>query len=244
MRVQSLKFKVQSLNCLLLSLALASGFPICSHAQGTLFQNLNFEAANIPPGTQPGTTLSTSAILPGWVPSVAVDYDDASGGGTLISIDDSNAPFALSSSPLQGKYSVVLFAGPDIGAAGSVSISQTGLVPANALSILMDVAFSPSVLYTTTLGGQQIVMMPLRASANYTVYGGNISAYAGQVEALTITQFPPAPPTVPPSALELDNILFSVNPVPEPGTYGLLLCGAAVFGVTRWKRRASSTFQV
>ena len=63
--------------------ALAFGIPVCGHGQGT-FQNLNFEAASIPPGTQPGTVVSTNSALPGWSASTTLYYNDVSLGGVLI----------------------------------------------------------------------------------------------------------------------------------------------------------------
>jgi len=205
---------------------LASGAEL--FAQGT-FQNLDFESANIPPGTPSGAIVPTSAALPGWnVGAQTLYYDDASLGGPLISIDDAkNIP------PLQGNYSMLLFGGYN----GPSAISQTGLVPANAQSILMDVAFSPSALFTVTLGAQTISMSPVLVLPNYTVYAGNVSAEAGQVEALTISQFDVPPPEVPPPELELDNIIFSPNPIPEPETWSLLLCGAGLLVVIQQFRK-------
>lgn len=202
-----------------------------THGFSQGFMNLDFESANIPPGTPAGTIVSPSAGLPGWYVSAQVlYYDDASLGGAFISIDDAGGPVP----PLEGDYSMLLFGGPD----GPSAISQTGLVPANAQSILMDVAVYPSALFTVTLGGQTISMSPVLVLPNYTVYGGNVSAEAGQVEALTITQFDVPPPQVPPSELELDNIIFSPNPIPEPETWSLLLCGAGLLVVIRRFRKS------
>jgi hypothetical protein len=74
---------------LALLLSAASG-----EAQGT-FQNLSFEAAQIPSGTQPGADLAFSAALPGWSGSYSshmgtaqansVAYDGVSLGGAIIS---------------------------------------------------------------------------------------------------------------------------------------------------------------
>jgi hypothetical protein len=231
-RVQSLKFEVHGFRIVFkLALFLIAG--ISSQAQGA-FQNLDFEAVNVPLGTQPGASL----VLPSWSPS-PIPYDVISTGGAAVAITDSKTQF-INFLPLQGNFSVVLFGGPDIGAAGSSSISQTGIIPANAQSIQMDIAYpagrSFAGAFTVTLGGQQIPMQALQTSSAYVVYGGNISAYAGLIEALTITQFPPAPPTVPPSVVELDNIVFSPTAVPEPETWALILFGAVWFGVRRWNQ--------
>jgi hypothetical protein len=158
------------------------------------FQNLNFEAANIPAGTQPGTEVSTNIGTPGWSASPILVYGGTSTGGAGVTLTYSNNPY-ITSQPLQGNYSVILFGGPDIGVNGASSISQTGLVPANAQSLQMDIAFPfgmiASAPFVVTLDGQSTSMSPLQTLQNYTVYGGNISAYADQVETLSITQFPP-----------------------------------------------------
>jgi hypothetical protein len=205
-------------------------------AQGT-FENLDFEAANIPAGTSAGTTISASEGVPGWSASPYVVYDGASLGGAFVSIIDSKSPYGV----LQGNYSVILFGGSQP-PPGTATLSQTGLVPANAQSIQMDVAYPFGTQFagsfTVALGSQTISMSPLQTLANYTIYGGNVAAYAGDVETLTITQYDVAPPTVPPSAMELDNIIFSNQPIPEPQTWTLLLCGAGALSLWRWKRKA------
>ena len=203
--------------------------PLFVSAQGS-FQNLDFEAANISPGTPAGGIIAASQGIPGWSTSNNVVFDGVSGGGDFVSIIDPNLPGNIS--PLHGTYSVVLFGGGPLGT--PASISQTGLVPANARSIEMDLASSLSPApFVVTLGGQQITMVPLETLPHYTVYGGDISAYAGQVENLTITELSPPPPEVPPSALELDDIVFSPNGVPEPTTRTLLFCGASAFALRR-----------
>jgi len=199
------------------------------------FQNLDFEAAAIPPGTPPSLGISPGIALPGWsISTMYLGYDAASGGGAAISVIDRSAGFA----PLQGSFSVILYAGSGTGVGTSSFISQTGLVPANAQSILMDIAFpfgnTASTRFTVALGGQQIAMAPYQIFANYTVYAGDISTEAGQPnDALTIAEYPPAPPTVPPSSVELDNIVFSPNAVPEPAAWTLFLYGAVLLGVMR-----------
>jgi len=85
------------------------------------------------------------------------------------------------------------------------------------------------------VGVQTINMVPLQTFGNYTLYGGNISAFAGQDETLSFTEPPPA--SNPPSELILDDIVFSTNAVPEPATWALLMCGAGLFGVTRQFRK-------
>ena len=228
-----------------LALFLAAG--ISGKAQGT-FQNLNFEAANIPAGTQPNNDTPIAIGLPGWSAYFTstfgesngvtqIWYDGISLGGSAISISDNNA--GLGFVPLQGRYSAMLFGG------GSTpqyapTISQTGRVPAGRQSLQMEV-YSSGTPFIVTLGGQVINMVPLSTvqlpgfPTHYTIYGGDISAFAGQVAQLSITQ-PPSPDN-PPSELFLDNLVFSPDSVPEPGVLGLSALGALLVGWRILRRR-------
>ena len=198
-----------------------------ANAQGT-FGNLAFESANIPPGTQISTMIPATNAFPKWSSTAPVYYDGLSTGGAIISIIDSNVGAGFQ--PLQGNYSVFLFGGPG----GPTTLSQTGLVPVGTESLLVDLAGSGIPLLIVSLGGQTIQMVPVATSANYTQYGGDISAFAGLQAQLSFTEQPPV--GVPPSVLELDNVLFSTSPVPEPGTMALLFTGALLLGVYRWRK--------
>lgn len=226
-----------------LIICLCLGFAMPAFSQGTAFENLNFESANVSDYSPGYEYVPISQAIPGWsaytvnsrygsIVQTSIWYDTISGGGSLIAINDTNLQGYPG--PLQGNYSAWLFAGPDYGAA---TISQTGLVPANAQSIQMDVAlpFGNIAPWFVALDGVTISMSPLQTLPNYTIYGGNVAPYAGQTETLTITLNPPTAPIVPPSAMELDDIQFSSQQVPEPQTWSLLLCAAAVAGL--WCRR-------
>ena len=224
--------KPQCQKRLLLALIFILPSASSSFAQGS-FQNLDFESANIPAGTQPGTEVSANAAIPGWSASSPLFYDNIGSGGSLVTLTDSNYI-----TPLQGKYSVVLVGGTDTGYNYPSYISQTGLVPANAQSIQMDLSVLgyPTATFVVTLGGQTVSLSPLQTFPNYTVYGGNISAFAGQSETLTITQNPPVGEAAESGLLEVDDIQFSPNVIPEPATCALMLCGATLLGLSRWKR--------
>jgi hypothetical protein len=210
-------------------------------AQG--FVNLNFESANLSGYPAGDMAVPISAAFPGWSAfsintrtvtntATTVWYDALSEGGAAISINDTNTGFGFV--PLQGKYSAMLFGGGGY----TVGISQTGVVPGGTESLEVQVSTSifggPFTPVIVTLGGQTISMAPLQTFPNYTLYGGDVSAFAGQIEALSITEPPPV--GTPPSVVELDNIMFSSNPVAEPGTCGLILCGAVLFGLRRWRK--------
>jgi hypothetical protein len=203
------------------------------------FTNLNFESANV--GGYPVNSMNVpiGAALPGWSASFSnvatgatgslsqVWYDGFSGGGAFISINDTNTGFGFV--PLQGKYSAMLFAGgSDSISMDSVSLSQTGVVPTGSESMQVEIG-NYGYPFIVSLGGQTINMVPLATFSTYTLYGADVAQFAGQVETLSFTL--PPPPNTPPSFLELDDIIFSASPVPEPGTCGLILCGAVLFGL-------------
>jgi hypothetical protein len=211
--------------CVLALLLIAAG----GLAQGT-FQNLDFESAQIPSGTRPGSGASINSAFPGWTPSVAF-YDGASlGGAAICIIDQLNA----GDKPLQGSYSAYLFGGSDpFQGPTSMTISQTGLVPNGTTSLLMDVYAWFS--FTVSLGGQPVNMVPLQTFPSYTLYGGDISAFAGQTAKLSITA-PPAPyGMVNPNGVLLDDIRFAT--IPEPSVLAICALGALLLGRRVLERR-------
>jgi hypothetical protein len=198
--------------------------PSCQGA----FGNLNFESANIPIGTQPATIIPITNAFPDWNATTTVVYDGLSGGGSGISIIDTNVGAGFE--PLQGRYSALLFGGEG----NATTLSQTGLVPTGALSLQMDLAGSGVSLLIVSLGGQTIQLTPIATFANYTQYGGDISSFGGDVPTLSFTEQPPA--GVPPSFLELDNIVFSTSPVPEPESLTFLVAGVFLLGLRRCRK--------
>jgi hypothetical protein len=150
----------------------------------------------------------------------------------MTMIVDTNVGFGYN--PIQGSYSAFLFGGiAGNGTLYAAQISQSGLVPNGTESLQLD-AQSYGLPFIVTLGGQTLNMSPLQAFSNYTLYGGNIpSSLAGQVVTLSITE--PAPTGIPPSALELDNIVFSPSSVPEPREFALTVLGTLLLGFRRWR---------
>jgi hypothetical protein len=215
---------------------------VSGYAQGT-FQNLDFESARIPNGTQAGSLLPVSRALPGWSVTVGsvsngtvlVPFDSFSLGGSVISVFDTNA--GLGFVPLQGRYTAALFGGSV--SAPTATIYQTGLVPDGTMS-LQFAAYSPDAPPVVTLGGQTINMVPLSQvsrpgfPASYTIYGGDISAFAGLTEQLSISA--PSPAGAPPSELFLDDIVFSPSTIPEPSPTGLFFLGVLLLSIVRGSR--------
>jgi hypothetical protein len=196
-------------------------------AQGT-FRNMDFELANLS-GHSPGdTTVPTSAAFPFWTAFFGtniistVRYDTFSFSGGDIAIIDRVGFGGFSS--IDGNYSAFLLgAGAGYPPYAPTTLSQTGLVPAGTLSLLVKMHFANAASDpVVSLGGQTLNMIPLQAFPNYTLYGASISSFAGQVAALSVS----APAAVgPQSLLLLDDITFSPIAVPEPTTKALL--GAA-----------------
>jgi hypothetical protein len=155
-------------------------------------------------------------------------------------VNDSNATIETVPLPLQGKYGVCLQGGPfNSPELFSAEISQTGLVPSGAKSLLIDMQYVyDSPLAIVSLGGQVISMMPVETFPTYTVYGGDISAFAGQVETLTLAE--PSPASNPPSTVMLDNIVFSNSAIPEPGVASLFALAAVALGWRVLRRRPRS----
>ena len=174
-----------------------------SVAQST-FQNLDFESANIQPGTPPGTVLPASDALPGWNCYVGVNqvtgvvYDAFA--STLVTIHDANSPYV---GVLQGNYSVALVipAGSTFGA-----IAQLGTIPSGARSLQFYEKFGITVLF----GGQQLPLVTLATTPTYNVLGADVTAFAGQTGELRFT-----------GGGVLDNIAFSSQAIPEPSVLAL-----------------------
>jgi hypothetical protein len=199
---------------------------VATFAQGT-FQNLDFEEAN------PTAGYTLAALFPGWqafynsTPVSVVGYDDESLGVALLSINNG----AL----IQGSYTAFLQSAVVGSQSTSVTLSQTGLVPTGAESIELDGNEPNGGSFAVTLGGDNITMFPLQTFSGYTLYGGNISAWGGQDASLSITQLAPASENgeYSPSLLELDNITFSTQAIPEASPLVLTGVGGLLFALYR-----------
>jgi len=198
------------------------------------FINLDFESARIIPivgGPNYPYDIATSNAVPAWTvliggnPISQITYNDPALGSTFVTL------WATNGAQISGNYSVLLQGGLT---ASSASISQTGLVPVSAQSLLFyGAGNSPTTpVIEVSLGGQNLPLMVISNALNYTVYGADISAFAGQIKALTF------------SALEasngyndwnIDNIQFSSTPVPEPSGLVLAALGSLFLGFRRWR---------
>ena len=159
-----------------------------------------------------------------------VGYNAASTGATEVSIINSHGPVAV----LDGNYSVLLTGGTS---ASSASISQTGLIPSGTESLLFEAqqgsGGGAGGNLDVLIGTQSVPIMPVAIEPTYTLYGANISAWAGNTEELT---FSATEGTTGLNNWTIDDITFSPNTVPEPNTLALILLGGAALAARR--RRA------
>ena len=207
---------------------------ILRNALGQGFVNLDFEDAVITPDTSspiPNAVFANDAI-PGWTATGFLGPNDilhnsASLGSTSVSILDANG----SPSAIDGAFSVYLYGGHT---ASSASISQTGIVPLNTESILFEAqnfGLSGGTLLVS-LGGQNIPFFALSTGSNYTLYGGNIPAVAGQSKQLIFSALAGE------NFWNIDDIQFSPTAVPEPSELALSILGAVVLGFY-WRHKFS-----
>jgi hypothetical protein len=193
------------------------------------FVNLDFESPNTPL-TPANFQVPAADAVPGWSvytydlvnPQSSVVYNSLSLGAAAVSIQ---GPGSLESI-LQGDYSVIL-QGSTAGPPGGAAIAQTGQIPQNAKSLVFFEGYFPGV--HVSFGGQAIPLVQLGTTPNYSILGGDISAYAGQTGELRFTV--PAD-----SGAEIDNIQFSVLPVPEPGTLYVMAMGVLFASLRCWRK--------
>jgi hypothetical protein len=208
---------------LLLSAAVSPG-------QGS-FENLDFESAHIIPiadGPYGPFSIATSNALPGWSAYFGASQQTVMfyNGHTVATT--SVALFADTRQELAGHCSVFLQGGIS-SFPPAASIAQTGVVPAAAQSILFfakQMSSSAAVLLVS-LGAQNLSLVEMSSTQSYTVYGADISAFAGQTTVLTLT----APAITDDSNQWLiDNIEFSNQAIPEPGVVGISMVGVLLVG--------------
>lgn len=202
------------------------------NASGQNFEDLNFEQAKIVRDPSYSNEVYVSSAIPGWMVgnnflgTNEIIYNDLSLGAPSVALCGTNSMY--SPAPLDGKFSIDLYGGVNGGPnppVPGVSLSQTGLVPANAESILFKAenpyGGGPLLL---SLGDQNISYSTLSTGPDYGLYGADISAFAGQIETLTFFA-----PTGVNNYWELDDIQFSSSPAPEPDVLGIFGIGALLF---------------
>jgi hypothetical protein len=220
------------MNELITQLSVAFFVVLSAQAQGT-FQNLDFEQADPmssgdplnPDAVTAGSALPDWTVTIGAVQQTQVLYNDPSLGAPavmLVGLGGSLYGFA----PIDGNYSVLLQGSFD---SSVPAISQTGLIPAGTQSLLFEAQPGVGALHVL-VGTQLVPFAAVGSGPNYTLYGANISAWAGDTEQLTFSaqEF-----TSQLNNWELDDISFSPQSVPEPSPLALAGVGALLFALCR-----------
>lgn len=223
----------------------AASLALLRNASGQEFQDLDFESATlIPVPGDPYGGVQFAQAFPGWTNTIvgAIDanalYDNMFLDSAGISIIDKNSPYGLGAEVIDGRYTAILQSGLGYTSNGAIptdtTLSQTGLVPlgTESLQFKANEWFDSSGTFAVTLGGQTLSLTVLGTGANYTLYGANVSQWAGQTAQLAFTVFGENP-HVNDESLFLDDIQFSSQSVPEPNVFALFVLGGLSFGLHR-----------
>jgi hypothetical protein len=204
------------------------------------FINLDFESANVPrlsPEQWGGSYVPISDAVPGWTCAIdGVQFTEAlnnngTTGGASLSIWGQRAENV--GGVLEGSQTVILSAGFGDDFGHTISLSQTGLIPLFAKSLLFKAApydgVSPGPadgLFSVFMGGRNLDYYPLSTGANYILYGTSIpSEFTGTVQSLMFTDasFPGTW-----HYEKLDDIQFTADPIPEPSLISLVALSVAL----------------
>ena len=226
----------------------AMPFALLQTGFGQNFADLGFEQASLSPvpSGQYGGFVPIASALPGWIGYLGTNQvtQVLQNNYTLGSASIDILGPGWTNGIIQGRYTVVLQEGQDASQPFPVlinaSISQVGLVPTTAKSIQLKESGSGD--FTVSFAGQNLALIPLGVGTgvgiNYTLYGADISMFAGQAGALTITELVSqgiSPPDY------FDSIVFSPQTVPEPSALSLFtICILLVCG---WKKRPNQPRQ-
>jgi hypothetical protein len=171
--------------------------------------------------------VSSLDALPGWAAFIGTNQltqvlqNNYTLGNASVDI---LGPYWSHGGIIEGQYTVVLQPGvnPSVGGYISASISQTGLVPAEAMSLQFK---ANSGAFSVSLAGQTLTVVPLATEANYTLYGADIAPLAGRSAALVVTAL-----AGPNTTDYFDSFTFSSIAVPEPEVFGLFVLGVLLLG--------------
>jgi hypothetical protein len=209
-------------------------FFLLQTVSGQGFLNLNFEQSTIISSRPTGGGFNSGmAKVPDWTSYNGWGSINYPGGTEMVynnqPLDDPGTSLEGVDYPepaIQGAYSVFLLGGSMYyqGTNGA-SIGQTGQIPLGTHSITYWGAGWNSL--RITFNGQVLAFTILASTANYAVFGADISAYAGQTGELLFYA-----PTVTGGGF-VDNIQFSSSAIPEPNSLALLGLGVLFFSVCR-----------
>jgi hypothetical protein len=175
-------------------------FAILVLCKGTLaqgFVNFDFELSTITSSSPSGYGFNWGmANVSGWTA-----YGDRASsnytGGTSVFYNDQwldSASVALVdanywSPALHREYAILLFGGTSAGATtNGAAIGETGQIPLTAQSITYwGSSWNHQQNLQITFNGQLLSFIAISNTATYTIYGADISAYAGQTGELRFT---------------------------------------------------------
>lgn len=222
------------------------------HSVGVLgaapFVNLDFESSQVTPlPIDSMEVVPTSVAFPGWTALLrgfsqsTVGHNRVSLGTPQIAILGPTTFFGI----VQGQFTAVLQSQPDV----SVFVGQTGLIPADAKSLRFEAVLGYSSLPVTypvvSVGGTTLQLVSLGFRGDVRLFGADVSSFAGQEQDLRIGSV--SGPSEGLKDLYLDAISFSPDPIPEPSTLALALCGALALGavgvVDRLRRQSRGRLQ-
>ena len=196
--------------------------------EGKVSVNLDFESANLT-GYSPGNTVPATKRI-SWVGGFCTIYsgtNDFSLSGESISIIDTNS--ANFTTSIQGRYYAPLFvAGNSPGSTQTISLGQTGTIPSGTESITF---WGNIGGLQISFAGQSLAFSEIGSTANYNIYGANISQFDGDTRQLLFTMSAFV------NTATLDNIQLSSTMLPESKTVGLLCVGGLLFGLHRRKSK-------
>jgi hypothetical protein len=209
-------------------MALFCGLALSASASAQGFFNLDFEKGKVFSNDPAFGFLAWDVAVPGWSHSDGSDTAIVYYGATHAGISQY---YLLADSELQssfcpaidGRYSLVMRSGRassiDLGSPFvNAFVAQTGLIPANALSIRLKAAGSVQLF----VGGQRLNLQSLGG----VDYGANILGIGGTLKEIRILNSGFGESTI-------DTISFSAIPVPEPSVAVLLGCAAVVLFLMR-----------
>ena len=201
------------------------------HSQG--FLNLDFESAHLS-GYAQGLVPATVGI-PGWnayvsgIPDSQVLFNLKNLDDPVVTIQGTASIYLT---PLQGNYSVYIQGGSPYAYGTNAGIFQTGQIPISAKSLTF---WGQVGNVQLSFSGQALSYNAIGNIGNYSIFGADISAFAGQTGELRFN-------VTHPGGAILDNIQFSNSPVPEPGSLALLVAGGLLVAWRRWRRRIATNY--
>jgi len=235
-----------------------ASFALWQSAFGQNFSDLDFESAVVAPSSGPGPVsyIEFAPAFPGWTGylgttvatqalNVGSSYLDSSGIGLTDYGLSNGPPDYFDGVPIY--YGAMLEAGFTLSTPimpADTTLSQTGSIPPGAQSFLFYADFYSELNATpndfaVTVDGQALSLIPLATDfgstqyGEYTLYGANISDWAGQTATLAFTVFAQRPHDGN-NYLYLDDIQFSPSAVPEPGVFGLFTLSGLLLSVRRF----------